>query len=151
MAANPKSAKREKTSAVDTAWLRMDRPHNLMMISGVLLFRERVALSRLRRVINDRFAVFPRFRKIPVELPGGAFWQADPQFDIVRHVVAAALPGRAGREELEAFVSDLASSPLDPARPRWQFQLVDHSGGRSAVLRRIPHTHARRIALRPRM
>ena len=35
-------------SAVDTAWLRMDRPHNLMMISGVLMFREQIALGRLR-------------------------------------------------------------------------------------------------------
>ena len=45
MAAPPKRAKREKMSAVDTAWLRMDRPHNLMMISGVLMFREKVSLA----------------------------------------------------------------------------------------------------------
>ena len=52
MAANPTSAKREKMSAVDTAWLRMDRPHNLMMICGVLLFRDRV----------DAAAAAPRHR-----------------------------------------------------------------------------------------
>ena len=57
-------------SAVDTAWLRMDRPHNLMMICGVLLFRERVTLPRLRRVIDERFLVFGRFRKLPVERSG---------------------------------------------------------------------------------
>ena len=34
-------------SAVDTAWLRMDRPHNLMMISGVLMFREKLSLARI--------------------------------------------------------------------------------------------------------
>ena len=28
-------------SAVDTAWLRMDRPGNLMIISGVLVFGRR--------------------------------------------------------------------------------------------------------------
>jgi WS/DGAT/MGAT family acyltransferase len=147
MAANPKSAKRERMSAVDTAWLRMDRPHNLMMISGVLLFRERIALSRLRQVINDRFAVFPRFRTIPVEMPGGAFWQADPQFDIARHVVATTLPGRAGRQQLEAFVSRQASSPLDPSRPRWQFHLVDNFDGGSAIVARIHHSYADGIAL----
>ena len=147
MAANPKSAKREKMSAVDTAWLRMDRPHNLMMISGVLLFRERIALARLRKVINDRFAVFARFRKLPMELPGGAVWQADPDFDIERHVVAASLPGRAGRTELETFVSRLASSPLDPTRPRWQFHLVDNYESGSAVVARIHHSYADGIAL----
>ena len=36
------SAGRVKSSAVDTAWLRMDRPQNLMIITGVLLFGEKV-------------------------------------------------------------------------------------------------------------
>ena len=112
MAANSKP---EKMTAVDTAWLRMDRPQNLMMISGVLLFRGHVALPRLRRVIKERFLVFRRFRKIPVERAGGANWEADPSFDLARHVVASNLPGRAGRTELEALVSRLAATPLDPA------------------------------------
>ena len=30
--------KRQRISAIDNAWLRMDRPSNLMMICGVLLF-----------------------------------------------------------------------------------------------------------------
>ena len=38
-------------SSVDTAWLRMDRPHNLMMICGVLMFDGPVAFARLRRSI----------------------------------------------------------------------------------------------------
>ena len=46
MPASPKRTKREKMSAVDTAWLRMDRPYNLMMISGVMMFGERIALRR---------------------------------------------------------------------------------------------------------
>ena len=147
MAANPKSAKREKMSAVDTAWLRMDRPHNLMMISGVFLFRERVTLPRLRRVINERFLVFGRFRKLPVERTGGAFWEADSRFDLEQHVVSTRLPGRAGRAELEEFVSRLAASPLDPLRPRWQFHLVENFDGGCAVVMRIHHSYADGIAL----
>ncbi|MEO8755937.1 MAG: wax ester/triacylglycerol synthase domain-containing protein, partial [Casimicrobiaceae bacterium] len=122
MAAKPK---REKISAVDTAWLRMDRPQNLMMICGVLLFRRRLSLSRLRQVIAGRFLVFKRFKQRAVEAPGMAFWETDTHFDIRRHVVHAALPGRAGRKELQEFVSGLATTPLDPAHPMWQFHLVD--------------------------
>ncbi len=134
-------------SAVDTAWLRMDRPQNLMMISGVLLFKGRVTLPRLRRVVKERFLVFRRFRKIPVERAGGAFWEADPQFDIAQHVVTANLPGRAGRAELEGFVSRLAATALDPGRPRWQFHLVPEFDGGSAVVIRIHHSYADGIAL----
>ena len=37
--------KRERMSSVDTAWLRMDRPSNLMVICGVLVLHERIALE----------------------------------------------------------------------------------------------------------
>jgi WS/DGAT/MGAT family acyltransferase len=144
MAAKPK---REKISAVDTAWLRMDRPQNLMMICGVLLFRERLSLARLRQVIAERFLVFKRFRQRPIETPTVAFWETDPDFDIKRHVVRIALPGRAGRRELQDLVSRLATTPLDPTRPRWQFDLVDGYEGGSALIARIHHCYADGIAL----
>jgi len=138
---------RKKVSAVDTAWLRMDRPHNLMMIAGVLMFRERLDIATLRRIVEERFLVFRRFRQRPAELAGVAVWETDRDFDIERHVVHTALPGAAGRKELQALVSRLATTPLDPARPRWQFHLVDRYDGGSAVIVRIHHCYADGIAL----
>ena len=46
--------RRERMSAVDTAWLRMDRPTNLMMIVGVMVFDHRVDFDRLRDTIEAR-------------------------------------------------------------------------------------------------
>ena len=37
-------AQREPMSKVDTAWLRMERPTNLMMITGVMMFAGPLAL-----------------------------------------------------------------------------------------------------------
>ena len=54
--------KPERMSSVDTAWLRMDRPTNLMMICGVLIFGERLTLARLKATLSDRFLRFARFR-----------------------------------------------------------------------------------------
>ncbi len=147
MAASPKRAKREKMSAVDTAWLRMDRPHNLMTISGVLMFREKLSLARLRKVITKRFLVFRRFSQRPVETAAGAFWETDPDFDLDHHIVRHDLPGRAGRRELQAFVSRLACTPLDPSRPMWQFHLIDNYTGGSALVMRMHHSYADGIAL----
>ncbi len=144
MAAKPK---REKISAVDTAWLRMDRPHNLMMICGVLMFRERLDYQRVRKVVADRFLVFRRFRQCAVERAGISFWEDDPSFDLDRHVVHTALPGRAGKTELETLVSRLVCTPLDSARPMWQFQLVENYAGGSAIIVRIHHCYADGIAL----
>ena len=139
--------KRQRISAVDTAWLRMDRPSNLMMICGVLIFREKIDLAALRSVIAQRFLVFKRFRQRPVETAAMSFWEADGRFELDHHVAHTALPGRAGRQELQTLVSRLMSTPLDPARPRWQFHLVDNYDGGSAVIARIHHCYADGIAL----
>ena len=139
--------RRDKISAVDTAWLRMDRPHNLMMISGVLMLEGRVRYQRLRQVIEERLLVFRRFRQRAVELPGFCIWETDAQFDLDRHVVPTALPGKAGKRELQALVSRLIATPLDPARPMWQFHLVEKYDRGSAVIARIHHSYADGIAL----
>lgn len=140
-------ARREKISAVDTAWLRMDRPGNPMMICGVLLLRERVQIERLRATIAQRFLRFERFLDGPVQRAGMAFWQRARDFDLASHVIAIRLPARAGKRELQVLASRLAGTPLDPSRPLWQFHLVEHYDGGSAVIVRIHHCYADGIAL----
>jgi WS/DGAT/MGAT family acyltransferase len=140
-------SRREKISAVDTAWLRMDRPGNLMMISGVLILRERVKLARLQATIEERFLRFKRFRQRPVQATGIWSWETDPAFDLDAHVAHIALPGNAGTKELQTLMSRLASTPLDPVRPLWQFHLIENYAGGSAVIVRIHHCYADGIAL----
>ena len=141
------ASKREKMSAVDTAWLRMDRPANLMMICGVLMFVERLSLARLRRLVTERFLIFRRFRDCAVENATASWWRADARFDIARHVVPTRLAGPAGERELQALVSTLMATPLSRAHPMWQFHLVGNYRGGSAVIVRIHHCYADGIAL----
>jgi WS/DGAT/MGAT family acyltransferase len=139
--------KREKISAVDTAWLRMDRPGNLMMICGVMFFRQPVDFRRLRAVIEKRWLQFGRFYQRPVQTAAAAFWETDGNFDIDQHVVHVALPGKGGKKELQTLVSRLAATPLNPAHPLWQFHLVENVDGGSALIARIHHCYADGIAL----
>ncbi len=141
------SRKRERISSVDTAWLRMDRPSNLMMICGVLVFRERLTLKSLRAAITDRFLRFQRLSQRPVLTPTGAFWETAGKFDIAAHALRVALKDRDSKRALEGLVSKLVATPLDPARPMWQFHLVDRYEGGSAVIVRIHHCYADGIAL----
>lgn len=143
--------RREPMSRVDTAWLRMERPTNPMMITGVLMFAEPMSLAQLKRVIQQRFLAYARFRQKPVDGAAGAQWVEDEHFDLDWHVRLSGLPGRAGKASekraLERFVSQLASSPLDPTKPLWQFHLVERYQGGSAVVARIHHCYADGIAL----
>jgi len=151
-AAEPgKRPRREPMSRVDTAWLRMERPTNPMMITGVLMFAEQMSLVQLKKVIQQRFLAYKRFAQKPVEGATGAQWVEDEHFDLDWHVRLSGLPGKgspvAGKKALERFVSQLASSPLDPTKPLWQFHLVERYQGGSALVARIHHCYADGIAL----
>ena len=146
------AAEREPMSKVDTAWLRMESPTNLMMITGVLVFAQRLDMTRLRRLLAQRFLAYRRFRQRAVDTGSAAFWETDAGFKIERHVLGARLPKNpdkspADKRALEDFVSKLASTPLDHARPLWQFQLIENYQGGSVLIARIHHCYADGLAL----
>ncbi len=144
-----KRLRRQPMTRVDTAWLRMERPTNPMMITAVLVFDERMPVETLRRLVEARFLAYARFRQKAVDAATGATWIEDAHFDLDWHVRRAALPGREQDEKraLEAFTGELASTPLDPGKPRWQFHLVEDYAGGSAMIARIHHCYADGIAL----
>lgn len=140
-----RAAARESLSAVDAAWLRMDRPANLMMICGMMLLDGRLDLQRLKEVIRTRMLCFHRFRQRVADPHGEPCWELDPGFELDWHV--RRLAPRAGAS-LEDVVSELASTALDPGRPMWQWHLVDGAGaGGSALVMRIHHCYGDGFAL----
>ena len=138
---------RESMASVDTAWLRMDRPSNLMQIVGVMIFSGRLDAERFKRIVARRLLRYPRFRQIAELGSDGAWWIDDENFDIDAHIRRSLLPSPGGKRELEKFVAELASEPLNPSRPRWDYHLVDTADGDSALVVRIHHAIADGIAL----
>lgn len=138
---------RERMASVDTAWLRMDKPANLMQIVGVMIFSGRLDPERFKRTVLARLLRYPRFRQIALLDSDGAWWVDDENFDIDAHVRQSMLPAPAGTKELQKFVAELASEPLNPARPRWEYNLVETADGDSAVVVRVHHAIADGIAL----
>ncbi|NND57794.1 MAG: wax ester/triacylglycerol synthase family O-acyltransferase [Xanthomonadales bacterium] len=137
----------EPIAKVDTAWLRMEQPTNLMMITGVVTLAGPVEYERLLDTIRTRWLAFKRFRQKAVDRPTGAHWVTDEDFEIHAHVRRVALPGKADQAELEEFVSDLASTALDPSRPLWQFHYIENYAGGPVIVQRIHHSYADGIAL----
>lgn len=140
-------ARRETISRVDVAWLRMEQPTNLMMITGVMVLDQYVDFDAFRDVILNRFLAFRRFRQKALESARGCWWETDGLFEPGAHIVRSALPGDAGKDELEALVSHLASTPLDKTKPLWQFHLVENYAEGPAVVCRIHHCYADGMAL----
>lgn len=97
--------------------------------------------ARLTRALD----AVPRLRQVvrPSPIPGMApTWADDPAFDLAHHLRWIDL-GEGGppdeRDVLDA-AARLVASPFDPARPLWEFQVVEGlPDGRAALVQRMHH------------
>jgi len=142
-------------SNVDAAWLKMEDPTNLMMVTGVLTFPRPLDMAYLRALIETRLLQFDRFRQRVARprLPfAPAYWEADPHFNIGAHLHRVGLPHPRDKAMLQQLVSDLMSTSLDFSKPLWQMHVVDGyspdgkiDGG--ALIVRLHHAMADGMAL----
>src|SRR5512145_2650444 len=113
---------RRVIGVVDTMWLRMDRPENLMTIDGVMWTEQPVDWERYVRVLQRRlvghYPVFSQRPVVPVPV-GQPFWEDDPNFDITRHIVRARLPEPGDERELQRYIEEQATRPFDRRHPLW--------------------------------
>ena len=138
-------------SAVDSAWLRMDSPGNLLVVNAIFWTEEPVDFDEFRTVIGERMIDrFPRFRQHPgsSRIPmGRAEWVDDEDFDVERHYRYVTLDAPGDEAALQAYVSSQTGIPLDPTHPLWEIHFISGFGNGSAAFFRIHHAIADGIAL----
>jgi diacylglycerol O-acyltransferase / wax synthase len=137
----------ERLSRIDTAWLRMEDPTNLMMVTGLLVFDQPLDFARLRQTIEQRLLCFDRFHQQVVDADGTPHWRDDPHFTINAHLHRIALPAPHDQAALQDLVSTLMSTPLDLTKSPWQFHLIEQYGAGCVLLTRLHHCIADGIAL----
>jgi len=129
-------------SAVDAAWYHIDGPVNTAVVTAVAITARPLTLRRLRAVLERDLLCFDRFRQrvveqgFPIATPA---WQDVDDLDLDSHLRHVALPAPQDDAALRALVDELASTPLDPARPLWQVHLVERVGAGSAMVLRYHH------------
>lgn len=139
-----------RLSNVDAAWLKMEDPTNLMMVTGVMTFPQKIDFSRFRGLIENRLLQFDRFRQRVVRpsLPfAPPYWEYDPYFNINAHLHRVALPHPRNKLMLQEMVSDLMSTALDFSKPLWQMHVVESYGDGGALIVRLHHCMADGMAL----
>jgi diacylglycerol O-acyltransferase / wax synthase len=141
------SARSERMSPVDRAWLLMERRTNPMMVVALGIVQRRLSLHSLKHIVRTRFLSYRRFQCRPVDDYLGASWKHDDAFDLDAHVHRVALDRPAAQAELEELAGELASTPLPNDRPMWSFHLVERYRGGSAFIIRIHHSYADGMAL----
>lgn len=137
----------EPLTPVDHAWLRMEDPTNLMMVTGILIFDQPLDFERLRATFEHRLLRFERFRQRVVTSGDNAHWELDPNFTLNAHLRRIALPAPHDQAALQELVSDMMSTPLDFSKSPWQYHLIENYNGGCVLLGRLHHCIADGIAL----
>ena len=136
---------------VDSVWLEMDQPDNLMIVEGLMvvdgdLDRETYVELMRTRVVD----VFPRFRQRAAWswLPWPSrWWQDDPDFDLDRHITEETLPEPGDDAVLQAHLAGYLSRALDQRHPPWEVHLIHGYAGGTAIYTRLHHALADGTAL----
>jgi WS/DGAT/MGAT family acyltransferase len=137
--------------AVDSIWLSMDRPDNLMVIDSIMLLDgpadwERLATLVSRRLV-ERYPVFSQLAVDSANPVGMPHWEDDESFALSRHLHRATLDAPGDTATLQRFVEDRMKQPLPRDRPLWELHLVDGHAGGDVVVARFHHALADGIAL----
>ena len=74
-------------------------------------------------------------------------WMEDCDVDLDYHLRRLQVPAPGGRRELDEVISQIASTPLDRARPLWEFHFAEGlTGGRFALIGKVHHALADGVA-----
>jgi len=143
----------EPLDGLDSAFLAMETPTSQFHIAAVLvmdppegrrsLFSPSTRFAQIRRQVAQRIHLVPAFRQRAVPVPfglGHPVWADDPRFDLDDHLTRGALPAPGGLRELDQFVADVVSRPLQRDRPLWEMVVVEGlEGGRTALVAKVHH------------
>jgi diacylglycerol O-acyltransferase len=142
---------RRPIGPVDTIWLNMDRPNNLMIIDSFMWFDEPLDWDRVTRMLRARLVGrFPVFSQRPVDPPlplGLPQWEDDPDFDLERHVYRTRLPEPGDDAALQGYLEEQIPRPFDRDHPLWEYHFIDGYRSGCAIMTRFHHALADGAAL----
>jgi diacylglycerol O-acyltransferase len=147
---SPAAKSSEFFSNVDAAWLHMEKPANMAMITGVMIFDQPIEYTRLRQTVEERLLRFNRFTqrvREPLLGVGLPRWETDPDFDLDWHLQKISLPAPGDMPALQQLVSEMMGIQLDFSRPLWQYHFVENFNQGCALICRIHHCIADGLAL----
>lgn len=141
----------DRLSALDASFLHLERLETPMHVGAVSIFEGarffdahgRFRLADVRRLVESRLHLIPRFRKRLMPVPfeqGRPIWVDDRRFDIAYHVRLTALPHPGSREQLLALTARIQAQLLDRARPLWELWFVEGlEGGNVSLVQKTHH------------
>lgn len=133
--------------SVDRAWLAMDRPHNPMIVSGILELEGVQNVEAFARSVFARLWRHDRFRQRIDDVGHPHAWRFVDAPDPGYHVRIVRSEGFRSAADLKAEIGAEIGRSLDTAFPLWRLFLYPTSRRKVVALFRAHHAMADGIAL----
>ena len=144
----------KRLNGVDALMLYSETPeihmHTLKIgvldVSGVDGF----SFEMFRQVAYPRLMALTPLRYQLVDIPmklHHPMWVQNDDIDLDYHLHQVRVPEPGGRRELDSLIGEIASTPLDRARPLWEMYLVEGlADNRVAIVHKVHHVLADGVA-----
>ena len=113
-------------------------------VVAVALLDQAPDWDRLEHRLRSVTRQVPRLRQrvVTVPVPGALpLWVDDQAFDLSYHLRRVSVPEPGGLRQVLDLAQPLAMAAFDPARPLWEFTVVEGmAGGRAALIQKFHHT-----------
>jgi WS/DGAT/MGAT family acyltransferase len=138
----------QRMTGMDAAFLYAETPSMHLQTLGVLVLDppergKQLGLPELTHVLESRLHLLPAFRRRAVTIPAGIdhpLWIEDPDFELPNHLHAVTVAPPGTQDELETFVGQVASHPVDRSRPLWEMWILDgFADGSVAIVAKLHH------------
>ncbi|KAA0916956.1 wax ester/triacylglycerol synthase family O-acyltransferase [Dietzia sp. ANT_WB102] len=123
----------ERMTGLDASFLYLETPEQQMVINGIVhldvsTVAEGYSFARMRSGLARRVKEIPPFRRKIYDSRlnvGHPAWVEDFDFDIDSHVKLIEMEPGADEDEFLTLCGELASTPLDRARPLWKAWFIE--------------------------
>ncbi|HYI60309.1 MAG TPA: wax ester/triacylglycerol synthase family O-acyltransferase [Acidimicrobiales bacterium] len=141
----------DRLSPQDSVFLHVEDDHQPLHVGALAYFEAgplldaegRFDLPRVRRRIESRLHLVPRFRKRIMKVPfdqGRPIWVDDENFDLAYHVRLTAIPAPGSEAQLKLLMDRIQAQMLDRRRPLWEIWFVEGvSDDRVALIQKTHH------------
>ncbi len=138
----------QRLSGMDASFLYMETPTHHMHVCGTLLLdpstmKGGYTFDRIKDLIRSRLHLMPMLRRRVVTVPLNVdhpVWIEDPEFHLDVHIHRLTVHPPGTLRELAEIVGDIASQPLDRARPLWEMNVVEGlDDGSVALVTKMHH------------
>lgn len=143
----------DRMSGIDSTWLHLDQPNNLMVVHTVFLLGGTPPWEEIEARFEQLVERFPKLRQRPVD-PLLRFvpllessWETVHGFRASDHIDRIGISAPGSIKQLDDYAAGQAAIPMAKDRPLWHASLVEGLEVGSAILLRTHHAIADSLSM----